>query len=81
MGLLGSTLVMYFLAGVAVAGAVYLSDGERRLWERGFRVLTAIPFWPASVVVRPFRPAVSFTPTSGPRRAPRRQRCRACTGV
>jgi len=37
---------MYLLAGVAVAVAVYLSAEERRLLERGFRVITAVPFWP-----------------------------------
>jgi len=46
MGLLGSTLVMYLLAGGAVAVAVYLTECEGSLLDRGFRILTAVAFWP-----------------------------------
>jgi hypothetical protein len=45
MALLGQTLVLYLLVGVAVAVAVYLSEGGGR-GERWFRVATALPFWP-----------------------------------
>src|SRR4051794_4986837 len=66
MGLLGSTLVMYFLVGVAVAGAVYLAEGERRLWERAFRVLTAVPFWPLYLPGLLARGGVEVTETATP---------------
>ena len=46
MGLLGQTLVLYLLIGVAVAAAVYLSNGNQRPTDRWFRVGTAVPFWP-----------------------------------
>jgi len=46
MGLLGQTLVLYIVVGIAIAGAVYLSDLARSPAERWFRVLTALPFWP-----------------------------------
>ncbi len=46
MDMLGQTLLMYFIVGIAVAVAVYLADAAKSGAERGFRVATAIPFWP-----------------------------------
>jgi hypothetical protein len=51
MDLLHSTLVLYLMAGVGVAGAVYLADQAATRAERCFRVVTAVPFWPLYVPV------------------------------
>jgi hypothetical protein len=42
---LGETLILYAVAGVAVAGAVYLNGGERG-WQRWFQLVAAVAFWP-----------------------------------
>ncbi|MGE3805896.1 MAG: hypothetical protein AB7K24_14585 [Gemmataceae bacterium] len=44
MNLLGQTLILYLVVGVAIAGAMYLVDGPRP--GRWFRVATTVPFWP-----------------------------------
>jgi hypothetical protein len=49
MDFLGPTIFLYLLAGVAVAVAVYITDGQRPETERLFEVATAIPFWPLYV--------------------------------
>jgi hypothetical protein len=46
MELLGQTLLLYGLVGVAIAVAVYLSEFNGTRGERWFRVGTALPFWP-----------------------------------
>ncbi len=46
MSLFNQTMILYVLAGLGVAGAVYVTDGPATPSERWFRVLTAIPFWP-----------------------------------
>jgi hypothetical protein len=46
MELLGQTLVLYVLVGVAVAVAVYLADLGGTAADRWFRVGSAVPFWP-----------------------------------
>ena len=51
MSLLGSSLVLYLLIGLSVAGAVYVTDGARLPAERWFRVATAVPFWPLHLPV------------------------------
>ena len=40
------TLLLYALAGLGVAGAVYLTDSGHHAGERWFRVLSAVVFWP-----------------------------------
>jgi hypothetical protein len=44
--LLSQTLVLYLLIGAAVAGAVYIVQGDRNQIGRWFAILTAVPFWP-----------------------------------
>src|SRR5439155_5354969 len=51
MSLLGSSLVLYLLIGLGVAGAVYVTDQTRLPAERWFRVATAVPFWPLHLPV------------------------------
>ena len=51
MDLLNSSLVLYLMIGAGVACAVYLADQSGTLAERGFRVLTAVPFWPLYVPI------------------------------
>ena len=51
MSLLGSSLVLYLLIGLGVAGAVYVTDATRLPTERWFRVATAVPFWPLHLPV------------------------------
>lgn len=61
MTLLGQSLVLYLLAGLGVAGAVYLTDASRGA-DRWLRVLTALPFWPLYLpllLARPGRTAPS----------------------
>src|SRR5688500_7920567 len=55
MSLLGQTLILYLLAGIGVAGAVYLRERGRR-WDRWFRVASAVPFWPLYVPLLLARP-------------------------
>jgi hypothetical protein len=51
--------VLYLMIGLGIAFAVYLTGTGRTPAERGFRVLTAIPFWPLYVptIVGPAKPA------------------------
>jgi hypothetical protein len=61
---LGETLVLYLVAGVAVACAVYLSGSDDRGWQRWFQLATAAAFWPLFLPIllsRPERPAVPKT--------------------
>src|SRR6516162_1124277 len=51
MDLLNSSLVLYLMAGLGVACAVYLADPSGTGAERGFRVLTAGVFWPLYVPI------------------------------
>jgi hypothetical protein len=55
MNLLNSSMILYLMAGTAIAFAVYVSDRAGTSMERAFRVLTAIPFWPLylPVLLRP----------------------------
>ncbi len=46
MDYLSPTLVLYVMAGLAVAVAVYLSERPGSAAERWFHVATAVPFWP-----------------------------------
>jgi hypothetical protein len=46
MDLCSPSLVIYLLAGVGVAGAVYLSESTSGLGQRGLRVVLAVLFWP-----------------------------------
>lgn len=43
---LGETLILYSIAGMAVACAVYLTGSDDRGWQRGFELATAAAFWP-----------------------------------
>ena len=45
---LGETLLLYGVAGLAVAGAVYLSGDDDRGW---LRLATAVAFWPLYVPI------------------------------
>jgi hypothetical protein len=59
MDLLNSSIVLYLMAGLGVAFAVYLAGGAGTRAERGFQVLTAVPFWPLYLpaLLRPTAPA------------------------
>jgi hypothetical protein len=46
MTLLSSTFLIYFLIGLGVALAVYLSDMARTPVERSFQTATCLVFWP-----------------------------------
>lgn len=46
MDLCSPSLLIYLLAGVGVAGAVYLSQSASHSWQCGFRVALAVLFWP-----------------------------------
>lgn len=43
---LGETIILYLVAGLAVAGAVYLSRESERGWQTGIQLVTAAVFWP-----------------------------------
>jgi hypothetical protein len=49
MDLLNSSLVLYLMIGTGIGFAVYLSSPCGAWVERGFRVLTAVVFWPLYV--------------------------------
>jgi hypothetical protein len=72
MSLLGQSLLLYVLAGVGVAVAVYLrADAAGRL-QRAFRVATAVVFWPLYVPLLlaragEDRPAATADPAEAPR--------------
>jgi hypothetical protein len=61
MNLLGPTLILYLLVGVAVAVALYLSDSPRPGGERLLRVATALAFWPFYLPILLARPASTET--------------------
>jgi hypothetical protein len=72
MDYLGPTLVMYLMAGAAVAVAVYLSERVGSPAERWFHVATAVPFWPLYLpllLAGDSRPALQ-RPTPVPANAP-----------
>lgn len=56
MSVLGPTLVLYVLVGIAVAVALYLSDPPRPAGERLLRLATAVPFWPFYLPILLARP-------------------------
>jgi hypothetical protein len=60
MNLLGPTLVLYLLIGLAIAVALYLTDRPRPPTERALRLGTAVPFWPL------YLPILLTRPTSVP---------------
>ena len=67
MTLLGSSIVMYLLIGLGVAGALLVAETTGRPAERWFRVLTAVPFWPLYVpILLAGRRAVIAPPASSP---------------
>ena len=43
---LSVTMIFYLLIGVGVATAVFLADSRRSRGSAGFRVATALVFWP-----------------------------------
>jgi hypothetical protein len=51
MSLLGQTLILYLLTGGGIALAVYLRGPAGGPLERGFRLATAIVFWPLYVPI------------------------------
>jgi hypothetical protein len=57
MNIFGPTLVLYLLAGLGVAAALYLSDPPRPAGERLLRLATAVPFWPLYLPILLARPA------------------------
>jgi hypothetical protein len=48
---LSATLVIYGAIGVGVAAAVYLRGVGRTGVERGFGIITAVPFWPLYIPI------------------------------
>jgi hypothetical protein len=50
MGLAAQTLIMYLVAGAAVACAISISELSDSSWH-WFRVATALPFWPIYVPI------------------------------
>lgn len=63
---LGETLLLYSIAGLAVAGANYLAGRDERGWQRWFQLLTATLFWPLYVPIllsQPVRPNAALRPT------------------
>jgi hypothetical protein len=58
---LSETLVLYCVAGVAVAGAVYLSGDKRPGWHSCFQLSMAVAFWPLYLPVLLSRPEKSAT--------------------
>lgn len=51
MNILGPTLLIYLLAGIGVAVALYAATPGRLTSERYFSVALAVPFWPLYVPV------------------------------
>lgn len=63
---LGETLVLYSIAGLAVAGARYLTGSDDRGWQNWFQLVTAAIFWPLFLPIllsRPARPSEPVRPT------------------
>ena len=60
------TMIFYHLIGVGVATAVFLSDPGRSRWSRGFRVATAVVFWPLYLPILLSRPRVGPMPKIAP---------------
>jgi hypothetical protein len=48
---LSATLVIYVVIGFGVAVAVYLCGLGRTAAEKGFRMVTAVPFWPLYIPI------------------------------
>ena len=72
MNILGPTLLIYLLAGIGVAVALYTTTPARLTSERYFSVALAVPFWPLYVPVLLTRAdspegSQSSQPTPGPR--------------
>jgi hypothetical protein len=66
---LTATIVFYLLFGAGIATAVFLADEALAPRERGFRVATALVFWPLYVPVLLQRPPASTSvppPTKSP---------------
>jgi hypothetical protein len=61
MSLLGPTLVLYSLVGLAVTVALYLTDAPRSAGERWLRLCTAVPFWPFYLPILLARPTPAVT--------------------
>lgn len=61
---LGETILLYLVAGAAVAGAVYLTRDDDRAWQGGVQSLTAFIFWPLYLPVLLSRPAQSAEPAA-----------------
>jgi hypothetical protein len=57
MNLLGPTIVLYLLVGIAVAVALYLTDQPHSRGDRILRLGTAVPFWPFYLPILLSRPA------------------------
>jgi hypothetical protein len=51
------TMIFYHLIGVGVAAAVFLSDTGRGALSRGFRVASAVVFWPLYLPILLARPS------------------------
>jgi hypothetical protein len=60
---LGETLVLYCVAGAAVAGAVYLSGETHHGWRRLFQLVTSVAFWPLYLPILLSRPETSLAGT------------------
>ena len=75
MSLLGSSLVLYLLIGLGVAGAVYVTDQTRLPAERWFRVATAVPFWPLHLPSSAVSSSITPLTRHGPASYWRAHRC------
>ncbi|CAN5765497.1 hypothetical protein BH23PLA1_BH23PLA1_06890 [soil metagenome] len=62
------SMIFYFLIGAGVATAVFLTEADRRSWPRGFRVASALVFWPL------FLPLILSRPVSVSEPAPPEER-------
>lgn len=61
---LGETILLYLVAGAAVAGAVFLSREGDRGWQGGIQLLTAALFWPLYLPILLSRPAPPVEPAA-----------------
>jgi hypothetical protein len=67
---LGQLVVLYLLAGAAIAVAVYLTTATRGFAERGFQLVTALLFWPLYLTLLLSRPGTESGPARAIRSAP-----------
>jgi hypothetical protein len=68
---LSATLVIYGVIGIAVAVAVYLRGIGRTGVEKGFGIVTAVPFWPLYIpLLLASRNSLSEDPSSAVQPAP-----------